>query len=115
VRNVSEVEIALADIDFGNFDQVGHQVVELLRFMAGSGNELGLKGVELTGEALAKSVKAAAQLEERVTEFAAGNAEKLGLEAVGVLEAGDVFEGGDGAQETAVGVAHGRGAQSKVA
>ena len=32
---VLELEFAFADIDLGDFDQVGHEVVELLRFLAG--------------------------------------------------------------------------------
>ena len=36
----SSVELALAHVEFGHFDQVGHQVVELLGFFDGAVGEM---------------------------------------------------------------------------
>ena len=107
-----ELELALAGVEFGHFDQVAHQVVELLGLVAGRGHKLGLQGQQLAAKALAERVEAAPQLQQRIAQLAAGDGDELRLEAVGILQAGHVFERGHGAQQAAFGVAHGRGAQA---
>ena len=72
-------------------------------------------GCKCAAKALRERVEAAAQLQQRVAQLAAGDGDELGLEAVGVLQGGDVFKGGDGAEQAAFGVAHGRGAQAVAA
>ncbi len=73
------------------------------------------KREQLPGKSLSQSVEAPAQLEQRVAQLAAGHADELRLEAVGILQAGDVFKSGHGAQQPPFGVAHGRGAQAVAA
>ena len=106
------MKLALASVELGHFDKVGHQVIQFFRLVAGAATNSDCSGQQLAAEALAQSVKAPPQLQQRVAQFPAGNGDELGLEAVGILQAGYVFERGDRAQQPAFGVAHGRGAQA---
>jgi dephospho-CoA kinase len=92
-------ELAAAGIQFGHLDQVAHQIVQLLALVAGRGHQFRLQGEQLSAKALAQRIKAAAQLQQRVAQLAAGYADELRLEAVGVLQTGYVFESGHGTQQ----------------
>ena len=111
----SSLQFPLAGVELGHLNQVGHQVVELFRFVAGGGNQFGLQRRQLAAEALAQRVQSPAQLGQRVAQLAAGDGDELRLEAVGVLQRGNIFKGGDSAQQVAFGVAHGHGAQAVAA
>jgi hypothetical protein len=54
---------------------------------------------QLAAKSLAQRVEPAPQLQQRVAQLAAGHGDELRLEAVGVLQAGHVFERGHGAQQ----------------
>src|SRR5208337_4141946 len=74
-----EVQLALAGVEFGDFNEVCHEVVKFFRFAAGGGNQLGLERLEGAAEALSQRVEAAPQLEKRTTQLAAGHGDELGL------------------------------------
>lgn len=103
---------AAAAVELGDIDEVGHDVGQLFGVLDGGGDEFVLEGAEFAGVALVEGVEAAAELEEGVAELAGGDGDELALEAIGFGKAGDVFEGGDGAEEATVGVAHGGGAEA---
>src|SRR5579859_2369353 len=74
-----------------------------------------LKRPQLPSKGLGKRIEPAAELQQRVTELAAGDGDELALEAVDVLQRGDVFERGDGAEQAALRIAHGGSAKAKAA
>jgi len=112
---VFEEWFAVSAVEFGDVDEVGHEVFQLFCFLAGGDDQLGLEWTEFAREALAEGVESAAELEERVAEFFGSNGDELALEAVGIGETGDIFEGGDRTEEPAFGVAHGGGAKAEAA
>ena len=80
------MQLAFAGVELGHFDQVGHQVVQFLRLVARRGHQLGLQRLQLAAESLAERIEPASQLQQRIAQLAAGDGDKLGLEAVGVLQ-----------------------------
>ncbi len=108
-------EFAAASVEFGDFHQVGHDVVEFFGFQLGAVRDIHLEFVEIAGKSAGEGVEGEAEMLEGFLQLLRGDVEEACFEAVDLGERGDVFEEGDGSEETTVDVAHGGGAKAVAA
>ena len=105
-------ELAPAGIEFGDLDQIRHEIVEAFCFLFRAMNHICLQGAQVSRETRGERVQAEPKLLQRLAEFFGRDAEKAGLEAIDILHLGDVLKHADSSQQLALGIAHGRGAQA---
>ncbi len=105
-------QLVAAGVEFGDFHEVNHDVVEFFGFEFAAVGDVHLQVIEVAGVASGEGVEREAEVLERLLEALGGDVEEAGFEAVDFGEGGHVFEDGDCAEEAAVSVSHGGGAEA---
>ena len=105
-------ELAAARVQFRDFHEVGHDVVEFFGFEFAAMRDLHLEVIEVAGVAARERIEGEAQVLEGFLQFLRGDIEEARFESVDFGEGGDIFEERNRAEEAAVEIAHGRGAEA---